>query len=126
MIPMLYRVQKEEFRDERPADPAEARVQALKTALERVAFKLRTARTVRLKEDVHDLLWATCTAIEDGDLGPESVNVGTQFEAFFARMRELIAAHPDPVDPTTLGLPNDARFLDDMADFIGRRFGLDE
>ena len=65
-------------------------------------------------------------AIEDGDLGPESVNVGTQFEAFFARMRELIAAHPDPVDPTTLGLPNDARFLDDMADFIGRRFGLDE
>lgn len=114
-----------EFEFDRPADPAEQRVRALRDALVSVAHRLETADEVRLADEIERPLLEAARAIQDGDLGEDAPTVGTQFEAFFARLRELAEQHPEPVQTSAHGLRNDARFLDDMADFITRRYGLD-
>lgn len=114
-----------EFEFERPVDPAEIRVRALRDALISVAHRLETDAEVRLEVEIQRPLLEAAQAIEDGDLGEEAPTVGSQFEAFFERLGELIEEHPDPVPTSAHGLSHDARFLNDMADFITRRYGLD-
>lgn len=114
-----------EFEFDRPVDPAELRVRALRDALVSVAHRLETAAEVRLAYEVQRPLLEAARAIQDGDLGEDAPTIGMQFEAFFKRLGELVEQHPDAVPTSAHGLPQDARFLDDMADFITRRYGLD-
>lgn len=109
--------------DEEAASPAEARVRALRDAVAEAAALLEGREMVELRE-FHDRLWAACTALEDGDLGSDGATVGQQFEAFFERLRGLVEEHDEPVPTASLGLPADARFLNDMAEFLTRNYAL--
>lgn len=114
-----------EFEFERPVDPAEPRVRALRDTLVSVAHRLETSDRVRLDAEVQQPLLEAAQALEDDDLGEEAPTVGTQFEAFFERLGSLIEEDDEPVETDEHGLPHDARFLNDMADFITRRYGLE-
>lgn len=107
------------------ADPAEARVRALRDEVARASARLSEAGAVPLRE-VYDPLWQACGAIEEGDLGPDGAVIGTQFEALFERLRALMEQHPGPVPTNSLGLSADARFLKDMAEYLTRRYGLED
>jgi hypothetical protein len=109
---------------ERPQHPGEARVRALRDAVQAAAARLQGDADVVLRE-LYDPLWQACTAIQPDDLGGDGVTVGQQFEAMFERLRGLVERHPEPVPTHSLGLQGDARFLNDMADFLTRRFGLE-
>ncbi len=119
-----------ETRSGEPSTPrtparAQARVRSLRDAAQDAATLLGSAESVLLRE-LHDGLWAACEAIVGDDLGPDGALIGQQFEAFFERLRELVAAHTEPVPVGSLGLPGDARFLHDMAEYLTRRYALDE
>lgn len=106
-------------------DPAEPRVRALRDAIQAAAEKLDPASPPLLLQALHDDLWAACTAVHEGDLGEDGHLIGQQFEAFFERLRDLAASQAGPVAPDSLGLPADARFLNDMAEYLTQRFSLD-
>lgn len=104
--------------------PAEQRVRALRDVVQDAATRLAATEPVQLPV-LHDTLWAACTAVQNGDLGTDGALIGQQFEAFFERLRDLAATHTTPVAPDSLGLPADARFLQDMAEYLTQRFALD-
>lgn len=109
---------------ERAMHPGEVRVRALRDAVQAAAARLQGEGEVALRE-IYEPLWAACTAIQPDDLGGDGVTVGQQFEAMFERLRGLVESHPEPVPTHSLGLQGDARFLNDMADYLTRRFGLE-
>lgn len=106
-------------------DPAEPRVRALRDAIRKTADRLDPSAPPVLLQTLHDELWAACTAVQHGDLGTDGAAIGQQFEALFERLSNLARAHTTPVPPTSLGLPADARFLQDMAEYLTQRFALD-
>jgi len=109
----------------RSADPAgaEARVRRLYEVTRTTAEALQTQETVNLRE-LYETLSSACRNLRDGDLGPEAVTIGEQFEAFFERMQRLISENSETTPTDSLGLPADAQFLNDMAEFIAQRFGV--
>lgn len=107
-------------------DPALPRVRELRDAIQEAAYRLDPAAPPVALQILHDELWAACTAIQHGDLGTDGALIGQQFEALFERLRDLARAHTTPVPTTSLGLPADARFLQDMADYLTQRFALDD
>jgi hypothetical protein len=109
---------------ERPAQIAEARVRALRDAVRDATARLQPGGQVSLRE-MHDDLWAVCSAIEPGDLGADGTTIGQQFEAFFERLRGLVAEHVETVPTDSLGLAADARFLNDMGEYLTRNYALD-
>jgi len=107
------------------AAPAEPRLRALRDAIRTAAARLDPAAPPVHLQPLHDELYAACAAIRHGDLGADGALIGQQFEALFERLRDLAHAPPPPVPTTSLDLPSDARFLQDMADYLTRRFALD-
>jgi hypothetical protein len=103
---------------------AEARVTSLRDELLRLAALLEHTPSISIPE-FEAMVRRACAIVQDGDLGPDGVTVGLQFEAMLARLADLAVEHPDPVPTTTLGLPADARFLNDMAEFLTLRYALD-
>jgi hypothetical protein len=58
---------------------------------------------------------------------PQEVGmIRAQLEAMFQRLRGVAAAHPEPVPATGHGLPDDARFLRDMAGYLTHMLGPEE
>jgi hypothetical protein len=108
-----------------PMTAAEARVRALRDEVSAVADRLEFESTVEIAGIV-DRLRGAVSAVEDDDLGPDASMIRAQFDAMFERLGPLAEAHPGPVSTGSLGLPADARFLRDMADFLTRRYGLEE
>jgi len=104
---------------------AEGRVRALRDALQSAAERLESAEPAPVGE-IHEAVLAACAGILPGDMGRDGVVVGQQMEAMLERFAGIAAAHPEPLDTSSLGLPGDARFLRDMAEFVTRRYGLDE
>jgi hypothetical protein len=111
-------------RVERERSPAELRVLALRDAVRSTVLVLQGDEPVLLSE-VHDALWAACEAIQGEDLGSSGATIGQQFEAFFERLRGLVDMHTEPVPTASLGLPADARFLHDMAEYLTSNYALD-
>ncbi len=111
--------------DEFDMQAAEARVRALRDVVSAVADRLEAGGTVEIPEILERLRGAVA-AVEDDDLGPDASMIRTQFDAMFERLGPLAEAHPGPVAADSLGLPGDARFLRDMADFLTRRYGLED
>jgi hypothetical protein len=107
-----------------PGGAAEARVRELRDAVQSAANRLLSGESVLLRE-FHDELWVACTALQRGDLGSDGANIGQQFEAFFERIRGLADGETEPVPTTSLGLPADARFLQDMAEYLTRNYALE-
>lgn len=104
---------------------AEARVRAFRDAVADAAARLERPDPIALAELVGRLRAAHDT-VEDDDLGADADTIRTQFAAMFDRLDALAAEHPEPVATDALGLPADARFLSDMADFLTRRYGLED
>jgi hypothetical protein len=103
----------------------ETHVRALRDEMIRTAEWLDSAPSVRIPE-VRRRLEPRCEALADLDLPLEIEGVTQQLGALFQRLESLSADIPDPVPPTTLGLPADARFLRDMAEYVTRLFGLED
>ncbi len=110
---------------EEEMDPAEARVRGFRDEVSATAEWLESADTVMIVA-ILDRLRRACAAVEDDDLGTEATMIRSQFEAMFGRLDGLVAEYPGPVATSSLGLPGDARFLRDMADFLTRRYGLED
>lgn len=103
---------------------AEARVRALRDAVQTAAVRLQSGEPISLRE-FYTQLRTACATMQTGDLGTDGVTIGQQFEAFFERMRGLAEAHAEPVPTSALGLAADARFLNDMAEFLTSNYALD-
>lgn len=104
---------------------AEARVRALRDEVSGVADLLDYSDTVEIAA-IMDRLRNALAGVEDDDLGAGASMIRAQFDAMFERLGPLAEANPGPVSTDSLGLPADARFLRDMADFLTRRYGLEE
>lgn len=104
--------------------PSELRIRTLRDTLQEGADQLGGTAPIRLSE-FYDTLWAACSAVEQGDLGSFGALVGRQLEAFFEHLHGLAETHTEPVETNSLGLPNDANFLQDMATYLTERFALD-
>lgn len=105
-------------------EAAEARVRALRDETNAVADRIEAGGTVEISQIIARLRSAI-DAVEDDDLGPDASVVRMQFGAMFDRLGPLAEANPGAVATDSLGLPADARFLRDMADFLTRRYGLE-
>jgi hypothetical protein len=116
---------REEFRSPVEADPAEARVRALRDAVAAAATQLQDNRLVRL-EDVSGAVRAALSGVLPGDLGAEEAGIRLQLGAFLERIAGLLRANDGLVPTIELGLPGDARFLGDMGRFITRRYGIED
>ena len=106
-------------------DPAGARVIAFRDAVRGGADRLDTAEAVSLPAFYQEVR-AGFDGLEPGDLADAEDTIRTQLEGFFRRMRALMEHHPDPVPASALDLPLDARFLRDMAEYLTRKYGLDD
>lgn len=106
-------------------DPAGARVVALRDAIRRAAERLDADPVVSLAE-IYREVQTGLAGVQAGDLADAEEAVRTQLEAFFRRIRVLMENHPGPVPKTELDLPSDARFLRDMAEYLTRKYGLED
>ncbi len=106
-------------------DPAGARVEALRNAAGFAAERLGAEGVVRL-EEIYGEMNAGLEGVQAGDLADAEEVVRTQLEAFVRRLRVLMENHPGPVPTAELDLPSDARFLRDMADYLTRKYGLEQ
>jgi hypothetical protein len=106
-------------------DPAGARVAALRDALRRTADRLAADAVVSVREirrEVHTGL----EQVQPGDLADAEEVVRTQLGAFLRRLGVLADHHPGSVPTGELDLPSDARFLSDMAEYLTRKYGLED
>jgi hypothetical protein len=115
----------EEFKQPVEADPAEARVRALRDAVAGVALHLQDNRLIRL-EDVTSAVRSALSGVVAGDLGAEEAGIRLQLSAYLDRIDGLLPAHGGLVPSIDLGLPGDARFLSDMGRFLTRRYGIED
>ena len=106
-------------------DPAGARVIAFRDAVRGGADRLEATETVSLPAFYREVR-AGFDGLEPGDLADAEDTIRTQLEGFFHRIRALMEHHPDPVPAGALDLPLDARFLRDMAEYLTRKYGLDD
>jgi hypothetical protein len=104
---------------------AEIHVRALRDEMIRTADWLDAGPAVRISE-VRQRLEPRCEALADLDLPLEIEGVTQQLGALFQRLDSLSATSPEPVPSTSNGLPADARFLRDMAEYLTRLFGLED
>lgn len=105
-------------------DPAGARVIELRDAARRAAGRIDAGGVVLLPE-LRDTVRSGLDAVHSGDLADAEETVRTQFEAFLRRLTVLVENHPGPIPATELDLPSDARFLRDMAEYLTRKYGLE-
>lgn len=105
-------------------DPAGARVVALRDAIGRADDRLGADGVVSLSE-IYGEVHAGLEGVQAGDLADAEEMVRTQLEAFLRRLCVLMENHPGPIPTTEVDLPSDARFLRDMAEFLTRKYGLD-
>ncbi|CAN5254889.1 hypothetical protein BH24GEM2_BH24GEM2_04480 [soil metagenome] len=106
-------------------DPAGARVEGLRDAARAAAEQLGVDGVVLLGEILSEVN-AGLEGVEAGDLADAEEIVRTQLEAFLRRLQVLMENHPGPVPTTELDLPSDARFLRDMAEYLTRKYGLED
>lgn len=98
---------------------------ALRNAVRRAATRLAADGVVLLRE-IYSEVHAGLEGVQDGDLADAEEVVRTQLEAFLRRLHMLGENHPGLVPTTELDLPSDALFLHDMAEYLTRKYGLDD
>ena len=98
---------------------------ALRSVVRSAAERL-AADGVVLLPGIFSEVHAGLEGIQAGDLADAEEVVRTQLEAFLRRLHVLMENHPGPVPTTELGLPSDARFLQDMAEYLTRKYGLED
>ncbi len=113
------------MKSEESVDLAEARLRMFRDEAAAVADGLEAGGTVVIA-DLLARLHRACASVEDADLGADAALVRAQFDALFERLESLAAERAGRVPADSLGLPADARFLRDMADYIARRYGLED